>query len=157
MCTIIIQYTLQYTKKRHLAEDRQNTCNLMSSCFCYFDWEHTMLYSLKPEHVAAICFTFISFFSFAFVINCYAMDQMLGFGEDLLKLLKTGNFYTYWHITTFFCTAISHLSQLSLLCIHVFISWWKILWCISVSLCTALHNICRLTICRVQLYVVTVI
>lgn len=136
MCTIIIQYTLQYTKKRHLAEDRQNTCNLMSSCFCYFDWEHTMLYSLKPEHVAAICFTL--FYKFLFLCFCHKLlrnGSNVGFWWRLVKVIKDRKFLhllTYHHFFLYNNITLITIIFTMHTCIHIMMKNIVVHQCLTV-------------------------
>lgn len=95
----------------------------------------------------------------------FSLDQMLGFGEDLLKLLEMGNFYSCWHtcITTFFLYSnitIFSLTRNTSTCIHtmyMFVLWWKVRWCIEAHQCftAVLHNIymyIEVTICRLYMY-----
>lgn len=136
---------------RYLEKDKQTPGNLLPTCFCYFAWECKVLYSLQ----LAICFT--SFFPFS-------LDQTLGYGEGLLKLLEIRNFYSCWHIADhyFFCTAISQFffnyksRYMYSYNVHVRIMMKnKVMhWCISISLqCYIIYTrTYGLTICRFYLY-----
>ena len=104
------------------------------NCFCYFDLECIMLYSLnqniwKPSVLHPYAF------SFFFAINYYM--YMLHFGEESFNLLETGNFYTCWHYYHYFLHSNMTIFSFSVnTCILIMT---KILWYISVSVTVSLQ------------------